>query len=50
MTTEPVDLIIAAILFLAAVVTPVWAIVTDKKKYITPKKKDQNNGFAQDRP
>ena len=45
-----VDQIIAAILFLAAVVIPVWAIATDKKTYIlTPKKKDQNNGYSKDR-
>lgn len=50
MLSEIVDTTILVILLLAAFVVPIWAIATDKKKYITPNKKEQSNGSAQDRP
>lgn len=43
-----VDYIIAGILILSAVVAPIWIILADKKTYITPKK-EQNNGYSEDR-
>lgn len=44
-----IDYILAAILILSAIVAPIWVILADKNPS-TPKKKEENNGFAQDRP
>lgn len=46
MITETVDIVIASILAVAAIITPIVCIATDKKTYITPEK---DNGNLEDR-